>query len=290
MKYTILYRGKVSSCNYLCPYCPFTHETDSPEILSGDREDLNRFVTWAANRAVHNENLSIFFTPRGEVLTRSWYCDAIAELSSFPHIEKIAVQTNLSASLDWLKGCCRNKLALWTTYHPSQVLAARYLEQCRQLDDYGISYSVGIVGIKEHKEEIARMRADLPSRVYLWINAYKDEPRYYSREDLDYFRFIDPLFTYNSKVYKSKGKECRTGDTVISVYSDGSIQRCHFTGEKIGNIYQGKMRNWLRERICTNQFCECHIGYVHMHHLGLYDIFGDGVLERVPVNNCTRIK
>ncbi len=33
---------------------------------------------------------------------------------------------------------------------------------------------------------------------------------------------------------------------------------------------------------CPNQVCDCHIGYVHMRELPLYELFGDGVLERIP--------
>ncbi|HSE23315.1 MAG TPA: hypothetical protein VLB68_16725 [Pyrinomonadaceae bacterium] len=64
--------------------------------------------------------------------------------------------------------------------------------------------------------------------------------------------------------------------------SDGSIRRCHFIREEIGNIYLGDLREVLRERPCSNRTCGCHIGYVHMDHLKLYEIYGDGVLERIP--------
>jgi hypothetical protein len=38
----------------------------------------------------------------------------------------------------------------------------------------------------------------------------------------------------------------------------------------------------LGETPCTNSVCGCHIGYVHMNDLKLYDVFGAGVLERIP--------
>jgi hypothetical protein len=69
---------------------------------------------------------------------------------------------------------------------------------------------------------------------------------------------------------------------VISVYGDGSIRRCHFIQQAIGNIYDDDLAEVLHDRPCTNNTCGCHIGYVHMDHLKLYQIYGGGVLERIP--------
>ena len=33
---------------------------------------------------------------------------------------------------------------------------------------------------------------------------------------------------------------------------------------------------------CPATACDCHIGYVHLEPLGLYDVFTGGVLERIP--------
>ena len=64
---------------------------------------------------------------------------------------------------------------------------------------------------------------------------------------------------------------------------DGTVRRCHFIREPLGNLYAPDFERCLAERPCTNDTCGCHIGYVHLDRLGLYETFGDGVLERVPV-------
>jgi MoaA/NifB/PqqE/SkfB family radical SAM enzyme len=145
-----------------------------------------------------------------------------------------------------------------------------------------VRFSAGVVGLKEHAGEIEALRRELPSGIYLWINAYKRQPDYYSSEDIERFEAIDSLFPINNQNHPSLGRACRCGASVISVYGDGSIRRCHFIHETIGNIYENDLREVLRERPCSNQTCGCHIGYVHMDHLKLYQIYGDGVLERVP--------
>jgi hypothetical protein len=68
---------------------------------------------------------------------------------------------------------------------------------------------------------------------------------------------------------------------VISVDGDGTARRCHFIRAPIGNIYTLGWEAALRPTPCPNATCGCHIGSVHMNELKLYEVFGDGVLERV---------
>ena len=65
----ILYRGPLSSCNYDCWYCPFAKHHETATELNDDRQKLERFVEWVAKRD-DSDQISIFFTPWGEALTR----------------------------------------------------------------------------------------------------------------------------------------------------------------------------------------------------------------------------
>ena len=60
------------------------------------------------------------------------------------------------------------------------------------------------------------------------------------------------------------------------------MTRCHFIKTPIGNLYDDDWERCLTPSPCTNDTCGCHIGYVHMPELGLADVFGDGLPERVP--------
>ncbi|OAI48391.1 radical SAM protein [Planctomycetaceae bacterium SCGC AG-212-F19] len=280
MHLSILYRGPLSSCNYGCAYCPFAKHAENAAELAADRRALERFVDWVGER--QSDQIGILFTPWGEALIRRWYQDALIRLTHIPHVVKAAIQTNLSCRLDWLARCNRDKLALWTTFHPTEVSRAAFLTRCRQVDALDVRYSVGVVGLKEHESEIAALRRELPAHVYLWINAYKREPDYYAEEDIRRLEVIDRLFRVNTVHHPSEGRDCRAGHTVISVAGDGTIHRCHFIRETIGNIYEPGFERALVERRCTNATCGCHIGYVHMKELNLYEVFGPGVLERIP--------
>jgi MoaA/NifB/PqqE/SkfB family radical SAM enzyme len=280
MNLSILYRGPLSSCNYACGYCPFAKRTETAAELAHDRACLGRFVAWAGGRK--GDDLGVLFTPWGEALVRRWYQDALAELTQMPHVRKAAVQTNLSCKLDWLDACDTDRLALWCTYHPGETTRERFLAKCRELLDRGVRFSVGVVGLKEHLAEIAALRRELPAAVYLWVNAYKREPDYYTAEAVEQLTRVDPLFPVNNQYHRSGGEPCRAGAAVISVDGDGTVRRCHFIKEPIGNLYAPDFERCLAERPCGNDSCGCHIGYVHLDRLGLYATFGDGVLERVP--------
>jgi MoaA/NifB/PqqE/SkfB family radical SAM enzyme len=280
MDLSILYRGPLASCNHGCAYCPFAKHAETAAELAEDRRALERFVDWVGTRTA--DRIGVLFTPWGEALVRRWYRNALIRLTHLPNVVKAAVQTNLSCALGWTARCDRAKLALWTTYHPTEVTRARFLARCRKLDELGVRYSVGVVGLKEHEAEIAALRRELSAHVYLWINAYKREPDYYEDEDLRRLEAFDPLFRINAVNHSSKGKACRAGHTVISVAGDGTIRRCHFIKEALGNIYEPGFEQALAARPCTNTTCGCHIGYVHMNELNLYEVFGGGVLERIP--------
>ena len=64
---------------------------------------------------------------------------------------------------------------------------------------------------------------------------------------------------------------------------DGNMQRCHFIKDTIGNIYDSDFKEKLFPRLCTNDTCGCHIGYVHLEPLNLYDVYKDKVLERIAI-------
>lgn len=279
---TLLYRGPLASCDYDCGYCPFAKRRDTPAQLRADRAALARFADWVAHAP---DRVSVLFTPWGEGLVRSWYRRTLAELSRLPHVERVAIQTNLSARTDWTEAADPTRLALWCTYHPDQVPYDRFLARCRDLHTRGVRFSVGVVGLPEHLTAAQRLRGDLPPDVYLWINAA--EGRTYTDAEAADWTALDPLFAYSRHPHPSRGLPCRTGDTVVSVDGEGTVRRCHFVPEVLGNLYDDSFRAALAPTPpCPRGACDCHIGYVHMPSLPLYDVFAGGVLERVPARSA----
>ncbi len=283
---SILYRGPLSSCNYACGYCPFAKRRESAAELLADRRALERFVAWAEGRA--GDRLSVLFTPWGEAITRPWYRRALATLTRLPHVERAAIQTNLACGLDWVERCDKAKLALWATYHPTQIRRVEFVERCLDLDRRGVRFSVGVVGLKEQLDEAEALRRELPPHVYLWVNAYKAGLGDLLAEEARRFEAIDPLYPINTVRHPSQGLPCRTGRSVISVDGDGTIRRCHFVRDPTGNLYEPDFEAALVERPCPAPTCSCHIGYVHLDQRNLYPVFAGGILERIPATPVWR--
>lgn len=114
----------------------------------------------------------------------------------------------------------------------------------------------------------------------MWINA--EEGRRYTDAEAAEWSAIDPLFHHGRFPHASAGLPCRTGDSVISVNGEGTVRRCHFVPQVLGNLYDGSYLAGLRPRPCPATSCDCHIGCVHLEPPGLYDVFAGGVLERIP--------
>lgn len=279
MHLSVIYRGPLSSCNYGCPYCPFAKHTETAAEHEADRVSLERFVAWVQAQPFR---VSVFFTPWGEALVRPRYQKAICELSHAPNVEEVAIQTNLSGRLEWVRDADPGRLGLWATFHPGETTPERFLAQTARLDVAGVRYSVGVVGKKSHIEAAEAMRAALPEHVYLWVNAFKVGEGYYSSGDLARLSRVDPLFELNTRRYPARGQPCAAGETVISVEGDGTARRCHFISSPLGNIYAQDVRDLLRPRACSRSGCECHIGYVHLPELGAGEVFGRGLLARIP--------
>src|SRR6266403_5925863 len=124
LSWSILYRGPLSSCNYECDYCPFAKTKNTREELEHDAQCLRRFTAWVRERA---EQIGILFTPWGEALSHRPYQKALCELSHMANVRRVAIQTNLSCGLHWLSDAAPEKLALWCTFHPTQVSIKSFL-------------------------------------------------------------------------------------------------------------------------------------------------------------------
>lgn len=279
MRWLILYRGPLSSCNYGCDYCPFAKTKNTRAELAEDARKLRQFVDWVKSR---KETIGILFTPWGEGIIRKYYQEAMIELSHLPNVCKVSIQTNLSCSTAWMNRVNKATFALWTTFHPTQISLQKFAQKCQELDQLNIQYSVGFVAFKEAILELKALRQAIAPTVYVWANAYKRVSNYYTPQEIAAIEQVDPLFGYNTQYHPSLGKSCQAGYTTFSVDGEGDMRRCHFIKEVIGNIYQKDFEKVLQPAPCTNVSCGCHIGYVHLDALDLYPTYGNGILERIP--------
>ncbi|WP_321414469.1 STM4011 family radical SAM protein [uncultured Desulfobacter sp.] len=241
-----------------------------------------RFIDFVADSRHH---FHILFTPYGEAMVHGHYREAMVTLSRLTQVKKVAVQTNASFSLTadhWLDRLNPDTAAFWLSWHPEQMSRSRFEKQYQALLNKKIAFSCGVVELKEYFHDISQLRKKLPRSVYLWINAYKRTPDYYSKQDIEQLIRIDPYFENNLFYYPSKGRFCRTGQNVFSVNETGQIRRCHFVNQILGNISSIDFGQISRATACPNETCHCHIGYIYLRKLHQQKLYGSGMLERIP--------
>ncbi|MDO5609219.1 MAG: STM4011 family radical SAM protein [Pseudomonadota bacterium] len=277
---SVLYRGSLSSCNYACGYCPFAKRENSADEMRRDADELARFVDWCANWP---GPLRILFTPWGEALVRAHYRQAMIRLSHLPNVRRVAAQTHLGIATAWLDEVNPASFALWCTWHPDQAPLPAFLRRCDALRQRGLRFSVGMVALREHLDQIERLRAALPAEVPVWLNAYDQRgPGYYRDDEIARLRAIDRHFDFNLSPPPSRGAPCDAGHVAISVDGDGNARRCHFVADALGNLYDGSLRLAAAPSPCPNDCCDCFIGYVHRTDLPVAKAYAGGRLERVP--------
>ncbi|MEY5966124.1 hypothetical protein WJD70_23690, partial [Salmonella enterica subsp. enterica serovar Corvallis] len=144
--HTLFYRGYLKSCNYHCGYCPFHKHARNDK--KRDEAALWRMVD---HLPLLGTPLNVMITPYGEALRLRYYMAALAEISRYPHVQAVGIQTNASFSLMSLLESFRagggdiSKLRLWCSFHPSQITAERFLQQCLALSAAGITWCAGAV-------------------------------------------------------------------------------------------------------------------------------------------------
>lgn len=285
MSLLVLFRTRLEWCNFTCHYCPWNATLNhvSHEALREDERRLRQIVERIAELP---HPVEFFITPKAEYLVLPYWRAAVAQLLSLPQVERVTVQTNLSFDVPgFLANVEVRKLALWTTYHPTEVDAdglARLHENWRLLQERGVPFSVGIVGTRENLPQAEALRQQLDAGVYLWVNAYKREAGYYTEEERFRIRAIDPYFDLNDQHYPSQGQPCTAGQRAVYLDDVGDLRRCFFVGEVLGNLYRDGWVTLEAPLGCPVRTCHCYVGHMHVVELGFRSIYGKHLAARIP--------
>jgi MoaA/NifB/PqqE/SkfB family radical SAM enzyme len=286
MTLLVLFRTRLEWCNYTCHYCPWNATLNRVEG-EAFREDERRLTRIVERIAELPRAVELFITPKAEYLVLPYWRDAVARLLALPQVERITVQTNLSFDLAaWLDEVDHAKLALWTTYHPTEVdpaglkaLHAKWALLRRR----GVPFSVGVVGTRENIPHAEALRARLPGDVYLWVNAYKREPDYYAPGEVERVRAIDPYFDLNNQHYPSRGRPCTAGQRAVYLDDEGDLRRCFFVGGVIGNLFRDGWVTLPAPLGCPRETCHCYVGHMHVVELDFRAVYGKDLAARIPL-------
>jgi MoaA/NifB/PqqE/SkfB family radical SAM enzyme len=285
MTLLVLFRTGLEWCNYTCGYCPWnaTAKGVPAEVFRRDEEHVRRIVDRVAALP---EQVEFFITPKAEYLVLPYWRSAVARLVALPQVRRVTVQTNLSFDVAaFLDEVDNSRLALWTTYHPTEVPAEdveRLHAKWRLLRERGVRFSVGIVGTRDNLPHLHALRRRLDPDVYLWVNAYQREPNYYTAEELAAIRRLDPYFDLNNQYFPSRGRPCSAGERAVYLDEAGDLRRCFFVGDVIGNLFRDGWRTLDLPRPCPRDTCHCYVGHMHIVELGFRGIYGDDLAVRIP--------
>jgi MoaA/NifB/PqqE/SkfB family radical SAM enzyme len=285
MSLLVLFRTRLEWCNYTCGYCPWNASVRHvrAEEFRADEARLGRIVGRVAELP---DAVEFFITPKAEYLVLPYWREAVGRLLALPQVERVTVQTNLSFDVAaFLDRVDAGKLALWTTYHPTEVAEEeldRLHAKWELLRQRGVPFSVGIVGTHENLPHMHRLRRRLDPGVYLWVNAYQREPDYYTAEQLAEVRSVDPYFDLNNQRYPSRGRPCTAGQRAVYLDDEGDLRRCFFVGAVLGNLYKDGWRRLDAPHGCPRETCHCYVGHMHVVELDFRSVYGKDLAARIP--------
>jgi MoaA/NifB/PqqE/SkfB family radical SAM enzyme len=285
MSLLVLFRSRLEWCNYTCGYCPWNASVRKvpAEVFRADEERVRRIVDRVAELP---DPVEFFITPKAEYLVLPYWREAVGRLLALPQVERVTVQTNLSFDLRaFLDEVDAAKLALWTTYHPTEVPPHEVEElhvKWRLLRERGVPFSVGVVGTRENLPHLHALRRRLDPGVYLWVNAYQRERDYYTPRELDEIRAVDPYFDLNNQDYPSRGRPCTAGQRAVYLDDEGDLRRCFFVGDVLGNLFRDGWRRLPAPLACPRAGCHCYVGHMHVVELDFRAVYGTDLAVRIP--------
>lgn len=248
----IYYRGRIDFCNYNCYYCPFSKNKYNGKVLKEDELYLECLYEYIIKNSTEN----IFFLPYGEWMVHRYFLEYISKISKIKSIKEIGIQTNGSFSIDILKEIfdkdngSLDKLNLWISYHPKEIDRDIFLKKINILKENNIKFTVGTVANIIEKENILYLKENLPEEIYFWLNEMDGRKIPYKKEDIDFFKSIDPYFLLELKNSKSSVENCIGG--VDRIFLDYNLDK------KLCNISKAKVKD---NRICKSNICNCYLSY-----------------------------
>ena len=293
MSLLVLFRTRLEWCNFTCGYCPWNAEVHKlpAQAFHDDERRLGRILDRVAELS---QPVEFFITPKAEYLVLPYWREAVGRLLALPQVERVTIQTNLSFDLaDFLDRVDASKLALWTTYHPTEVDTAGLEElhdKWRLLHRRGVPFSVGIVGTRENLPHMRTLRERLDRSIYLWVNAYQRESRtIIRRTSWPRFAPIDSYFDLNNQHFPSLDQPCTAGQRAVYLDDEGDLRRCFFVGAVIGNLFRDGWRTLDRPEGCPKSTCHCYVGHMHIVALDFRAIYGTYLAARIPRDYLTSL-
>ena len=254
------------------------------EQLRADRAALERFVGWVGADP-DGDRLSVLFTPWGEGLVRSWYRRALVELSP-----PAARASGSPSRPTWLphrlagRRRPRHASRCGAPTTPARSPYERFLAKAPRPGRLRRP-------VQRRRRRAARapgatrgaLRAELPARRLPVGQRRRGPPLRPTPRGRRLDRDRPAVRRTAGTPHPASAGPCRTGET-----RDLGGRRRHGAplplraGHRSATSTTAPTAPRCAPRRARTTVCDCHIGYVHLETLPLYDVFAGGVLERIP--------
>ncbi len=286
---TIYYRGHIDFCNYACSYCPFAKKIKSKAQIELEKKSLDGLYRYLQTQT---ELVQLMFVPYGEILYHKFFQRELARLSKLKTVYKIGVQSNLSLDADKFLKILKEeeavfqKIMLWATYHLEFESQENFAKKVNKLGEK-LCISAGIVADTENFESIYRLRNELDSSIYLWVNAMDKKKKRFTREMIKQIQVIDPMFCYE---FEFERKEEFKDNRCISTNNRYLDMRVFRFGNEFGKLIETETskqcffkRKQRIDRNCSDhKKCDCYLGYCNFENTCVSRFFGENIAFRIP--------
>lgn len=261
-------------CNYRCPYCYVPLENRTVRKTMFSHYDRDNWLH-ALKDNFSDKNLEFYFTG-GEPLIIKDCILLIKKLVEIDNVNRIRIDTNLSAVENFLKNVDSEKVRILTAFHPTQISLEKYLGKVRKVQEKKMMDAVNFVTSKENLG-LVNMSPHKLIKVFedigIFLNIAKDFHRGLSKGwdyNPNYKKYVDmlqyPLDNYYMNLYSlNKGFLCGGGGRhYISINRHGHVFSC---GGKIarnvgyGNIFDKSLNLSDSLHVCEEDYCPSIISY-----------------------------
>jgi MoaA/NifB/PqqE/SkfB family radical SAM enzyme len=281
-----------TKCNLNCPYC---YVKDRSRDID---ERGKRFLTRLSD-AFKSIGFIIDVTieQNGEILISDALKDFVRELTRAGNSRTIAFYSNLLIGeedlRDFVQSTDPSRLALCCTYHPHVYKDYEaFKTNLTLLKSLGVATAVVMVAYPGLMNELPAYRKDFdsigtPLNMLAFVGSYKGKtyPAAYTEDEKELLRgefYSEDAFEYNLLRRNTRGLDCTSGVSSISIDHHGEVYACRKDWMKKDQSIRGILSRWLyRKSRRINPFYR---GF----HLG--NVFsGFKLLERheCPHETCT---
>lgn len=256
-------------CNFRCPYCFVWRDASEKDLQLSVNEWL---VIW--NRIYELYGKCVICISGGEPSYYPDFCEIVKELSKK---HECVICTNFSWNPEKLIPVIPvDNLKIFATFHPSFMKFEDFYKKVEYSKDYIQNSQISYVAYKSQIEKIPFYKKELKKiGIDMLVQPLRDEGFVIDNNEVKNTDISKGQKIINNKEEKKiitenafdldgyrlglkspKGKLCRSGMDLASIWPDGTVSRCtRYKDKVLGNITDINFKLLDRPMICEKDLC-----------------------------------